>query len=63
MPEFIDATFYVDGSIFVNNLITHETSTLNSDDSLYKLDMQWSNRETEISASFQFMIYKREVRN
>lgn len=34
MPEFIDATFYVDGSIFVNNLITHETTTLNSDDSL-----------------------------
>ena len=36
MPEFIDATFYADGSIFVNNLITHEITTLNSDDSLGK---------------------------
>ena len=34
MSELIDATFYEDGSIFVNNLTTSKTTTLNSSDSL-----------------------------
>lgn len=34
MPEFIDATFYEDGSIFVQNLTKSGSSALNSSDSL-----------------------------